>query len=398
MIKRLLVALIGVGAILLVLAPLGYLKYHAISSKLAAFAAYKPPPQTVSATAAKQLAWRKYSPTIGTLSAVKGVDVSSELAGKIVSIAFESGDDVQQGQLLVQLDDRQEQALLRQYQAQEALDKTIFERATALRKRNLNSRQDLDNAREQYKMAQAQVAQERAVIAKKTIRAPFSGITGIRQVNLGQYVTAGQAIVNLEQLDPLYLTFTLPQAQVSSVHLGQDIAIHVDAYPGREFTGKVTAINPAVNDQSRALQAQATVPNNDRLLRPGMFADVKVLADTGQKVTVVPATAISYSLYGDSVYVLTPTDGEASAAGGAAGNKAANAKSGSSTPANGASRIYTAKQVFVKTGEQRGDLVAVTGINPGTLVVTAGQIKLHSGSTATINNSADLSKLPELTP
>lgn len=395
--KRLPAALILVGLVIVFGGAFGFHFFKdAMIAK--ALAAYQPPPQTVSATAAKEVSWRPYSQAIGSLTAVNGVDVSSELAGKVVKIDFESGDKVRQGQLLVQLDDSQEQALLRQYQAQTALDKSTFERALALRKKNLNSKQDLDNAREQYEMSQAQVAQEQAVIAKKAIRAPFSGIVGIRQVNLGQYVTAGQSVVNLEQLDPLYVTFTLPQAEVPNLHLRQDVELDVDAYPNKTFAGKVTALDPAINDQSRTVQVQATIPNPDNQLRPGMFADIKVLADTSEQVTVVPATAINYSLYGDSVYVLTPQGGAGGSAPAATAAKGSTAAGGTSAAGPKTGQIYTAKEVFIKAGEQRGDLVAVTGIKPGDLVVTAGQIKLHSGASVTVNDSVDLEKIPELTP
>lgn len=386
--------LAGIG-ILIVFGIFGGIKACSVIPQLRALANFQPPPETVSATESKTVSWRPYVQAIGSVTAVNGVDVSSELAGKVVKIAFQSGDEVKQGALLVQLDDSQEQALLRQYQAQEALDNSNFERALALRKKNLNAKQDLDNAREQYEMAQAQVAQEQAVIAKKTIRAPFSGIVGIRQVNLGQYVSAGQVIVNIEQLDPLYVTFTLPQAEMPRLHLGQAVAVDVDAYPGQDFGGKITAINPAVSQQSRTVQVQATVPNPDRRLHPGMFASLKVLADQTEQKVVIPTTAISYSLYGDSVFVLEPET--AAKKGGAAPGAAPGTAAGKGT-AQGAPTIYTAKQVFVHTGEQRGDLVAVTGIKAGELIVTAGQLKLHNGSRAVVNNSVNLEKVPELTP
>ncbi|MGH8129112.1 MAG: efflux RND transporter periplasmic adaptor subunit, partial [Gammaproteobacteria bacterium] len=271
-----------------------------------ALANYRPPPATVSAAPAKSVEWRPYIQAIGTLTAVNGVDISSSIAGQVVKIDFQSGDEVKQGQLLVKLDTSQEQPLLKQYQAQAALNKGMYQRAEALRKKNLNSKQDLDTARANYESTQAQVAGEQAVIDKKTITAPFAGQVGIREVNLGQYIAAGTAIVNLEQLTPLYVTFTLPQSDVPKLHIGQDVAIDVDAYPKRDFAAKVTAINPAVNDQSRTVQVQATSSNADKLLRPGMFANLKVLAAKAEQEIVIPNTAINYSLYGNSVYVLEP--------------------------------------------------------------------------------------------
>jgi len=391
--KRWLYPVLAFVGIFLVFAVFGGIKFYSIMGMMKAFANAGPPKTTVSAAPARQAEWRPAIQAIGTLTAINGVNVSSELAGKVIGIDFESGDTVKQGQLLVQLDDTQEQALLRQYQAQEKLDKNNFDRALSLRKKNLNSRQDLDNARAQYEMSQAQVAQEKAVISKKAITAPFAGVVGIRQINLGQYLSAGTTIVNLEQLDPLFITFTLPQADVPRLHLKQDVEIRVDGYPDKTFNAKLTAINPAVSDQSRALQAQATVPNPDRLLRPGMFANLSVLSDSSDQVIVIPSTAVTYTLYGDSVYVLEPqkTPGAGSQTAGAA-------QTGAQGGAQNAQTVYTAKQVFIKTGQTRDGMVAVTGIKPGTLVVTAGQIKLHPGALAVIDNSVDLSKVPELTP
>lgn len=393
--KRWLYPVFAFIGILLVLGVFGGIKARSIMGMIKAYAHMKPPAIAVSATAAKPMSWRPSIQAIGSVTAVNGVDVSSELAGKVTSINFQSGDEVKKGQLLVQLDDAQEQALLQQYQAQAVLNKGKYERAQALRKKNLNSRQDLDTALANYQSAQAQVAQEKAVIAKKAIRAPFSGVVGIRQVNLGQYVNAGTTVVNLEQLNPLYVTFTLPQSDVPHLHVKQAVELTVDGYPGKTFKGTLTAINPAVNDQSRMLQAQATVPNPDHELHPGMFANVRVLGDTHQHVVAVPKTAITYTLYGDSVYVLNKQN--AAPAGTTAGAPAP-ATGGSSAGKGGEKTEYTAKQVFIQVGQTRNGLVAVTGIAPGTLVVTAGQIKLHPGATAVINNSVHLSKVPELTP
>ncbi len=399
--KRWLYPLSAFLGITLVFAVFGGIKACSIMGMMKAFANMKQPAVTVSAAPAKTVVWRPAIQAIGSITAVNGVDVSSELGGKVVDIKFQSGDEVKQGQLLVQLDDSQEQALLRQYQAQEKLNKNNFERALSLRKKNLNSKQDLDNARTQYEMSQAQVAQEQAVIAKKAIRAPFTGVVGIRQVNLGQYVNAGTAIVNLEQLDPLYVTFTLPQADVPKLHLKQDVELQVDGYPGKTFKGTLSAINPAVNSQSRMLQAQATVPNPQHQLRPGMFADIQVLGEQSKQVIAIPSTAITYSLYGDSVYVLEKQK-DGSPAAKTAASPGTTAKAATAGTAAGAATnshvVYSVKQIFVQVGQTRDGMVAVTGIKPGTLVVTAGQIKLHPGSTAVINNSVDLSKVPELTP
>jgi len=399
--KRWLYPVYAFIGILLFLGVFGGIKACSIMSMMKAFASMQPPPSSVSAAPAVQTAWRPAISAIGTVTAVNGVNVSNELAGKIVSIDFHSGDEVKKDQLLVQLDDSQEQALLKQYESQEKLNKSNYQRALSLRKKNLNSKQDLDNASTQYEMSQAQVAQEKAVIAKKAIRAPFAGIVGIRQVNLGQYLSDGTTIVNLEQLDPLYVTFTLPQADVSRLHLKQDVELTLDGYPGRTFTAKLSAINPAVSEQSRTMQAQATVPNPEHLLHPGMFANLRVLSDNSKQVVVIPRTAVIYTLYGDSVYVLETQKTQSPSSKTATGpGTAAMPAAGKTSP--GTSRnpktVYTARQVFVQVGDTRNGMIEVTGLKPGMLVVTAGQIKLHPGARAAIDNSVDLGKVPELTP
>ncbi|MGH8224705.1 MAG: efflux RND transporter periplasmic adaptor subunit [Gammaproteobacteria bacterium] len=385
--KRLAIAIV---ALLIIFG--GSIGFHFFKDAMIAkaLAGFRPPPATVSAAEATQVSWRPYMPAIGTLAAVNGVNVSNAIEGQVVKITFQSGDEVKQGQLLVQLADSQEQALLQQYQAQTVLNKGKYQRALALRKKNLNSKQDLDTAAADYKASQAQVAAEQAVIDKKSIRAPFDGLLGIRQVNLGQYVAVGATIVNLEQLTPLYVNFTLPQSALPELHIGQDVAIDVDAYLKQDFSAKITAIDPAVNDQSRTIQVQATSPNTDKLLRPGMFANLKVLADKSEENIVIPTTAIEYSLYGDSVYLLEPVS---QATGGAKSSAGATA-----SPQMGGQTVYTAKQVFVKPGAQRGNFVAVTGLKLGDKVVTAGQIKLHNGSQVLINNEIDLNKPRKLTP
>lgn len=393
--KRWLYPVLAFVGILVVFGVFGGIKACSVMGMLKAYANAKQPAVAVSATAAKPMQWRPRTQAIGSIAAVNGVDVSSELAGKVTAITFHSGDKVGQGQLLVQLDDSQEQALLKQYEAQEKLNENNYRRALSLSKKNLNSKQDLDNARTQYEMSQAQVAQEKAVIAKKAIRAPFAGVVGIRQVNLGQYLNAGTTVVNLEQLDPLFVNFTLPQADIGHLHVKQAVELTVDGYPGKRFSGTLTAINPAVDNQSRMLQAQATVPNPDHDLRPGMFANVAVLGDQTESVIAVPSTAVTYTLYGDSVYVLEKKD---KAPVGTTVSATAKASETASGAKNGGPVEYTAKQVFVKVGNTHDGMVAVTGIKPGELVVTAGQIKLHPGATAVINNSVDLSKVPELTP
>ncbi|MDN5863978.1 MAG: efflux RND transporter periplasmic adaptor subunit [Gammaproteobacteria bacterium] len=390
--KRIAIAFIG---ILIVLAIFAGIKACSIMGMIDAFANYRPPPTTVAASAAKQVQWRPYIEAIGTMEAVNGVHVSSAIAGKVVKIAFQSGEHVEKGALLVQLDASEEKAQLAQFQAQRNLAHGKYQRALAMHKKNLTSDQELDTARASYKGAVAQVAAITATIDKKSINAPFAGVLGIREVNLGQYLSPGTAIVNLVQLRPLFVTFTLPQGAVPELHPGQEVVLTLDAYPGKQFQGEVTAINPSLNHQSRTIEVQATISNQQELLHPGMFVNVRVLAKEAQKQVVIPTTAISYSLYGDTVYVLTPANGTP----GNAGKQAAPAAT-AKAPASGGGeqKVYVAKQVFVKAGTRRDKLVAVSGIDPGTMVVTAGQIKLHQGSRVVINNSIELTKERPLTP
>ncbi len=380
---------VGLFVVLVLVAVFGF---HALKGVMIkkAFAHFQLPPATVSITRAKKTEWTSYIETIGTLKAVNGVDVSSELAGKVIKISFKSGEKVRRGQLLVQLDDSQEQALLRQYQAQATLDKLNYQRALALRRKNLNSKQQLDQARGQYTMAAARVAAEQAVIAKKAIRAPFRGVLGIRQVNLGQYLQPGATIVNLEQLSPLHLDFTLPQADSPRVHRGQKVEIIINSFPNKTFFGLISAINPAVNVQSRTLAVQATLENRQDRLKPGMYAEIRIIGDTKQVHTVVPVTAITYSLYGDSVYVLTPEKSPPKTAALTRGKKRSPIR---------AKPVYIVKQVFVKTGQARGNWVSVSGIEPGEKIVTAGQLKLRSGARVVINNQENPLAIPrKLTP
>lgn len=387
--KRLAIAIVA-----LVIVFGGSLGFHFVKEAMIAkaLANYEPPPATVSATSSKTVHWRPFLEAIGTLSSINGVQISNDLAGKVEKIDFHSGDTVKQGDLLIQLDTSQEEAQLAQFESKLELNKVQYKRARTLRKKGLNSKESLDVARSNYKSAQAQVKAEKAIIAKMAIKAPFAGQLGIRQVNLGQYLSPGTTIVSLNQLKPLYVTFTLPQSELAKVHLDQKIAVDVDAYPDKDFSGKITAVSPAVNEKSRTLQAQATIPNDKKLLKPGMFATIKVLADESEEKVVVPQTAISYSLYGDTVYVLKPVS-EATA--GATASQAAQSSAGQGRAHKG-QKVYIAKQVFVKTSGQRGKLVAVSGIESGVKVVTAGQLKLHPDSRVVINNTIDLGKKRKL--
>jgi membrane fusion protein (multidrug efflux system) len=307
----------------------------------------------------------------GNLAAAQGVTVSNELAGSVAKIDFESGQHVQQGDLLVQLDVSTDEAQLRGLEAQAELNKISLERARELRATNANPQSDLDSAEAQYKQAVANVDNQRALIAKKTIRAPFTGRVGIRQVNLGQYLAAGAEIVTLQALDPIYVNFYLPEQDITDLRPDQAIRIAVEAYPGATFTGAISAVNAKVDDATHNIQVQATLRNADERLVPGMFATADVVLPRQDKFVTLPETAIVYNPYGNAVYVI-----EKPAEAGGAGP-------------------LIARQRFVQLGETRGDQVAVVkGVQVGDEIVTAGQLKLRNGSPVQIDNSVQLSSNP----
>ena len=358
-------------AIILVIGALVLIKVHQVREAIAAAQRNRPPPASVSTIKASVQDWQQRLHSVGSIVAVKGVTLSNELAGTIRQIAFESGDRVKQGALLVHLDTSTDEAQLHGLEAQAELARLSLDRARDLRKNQTNSQADLDAAQAQFDSAVAAVNGVKATIAKKVIRAPFSGELGIRLVNLGQYLPAGTPIVSLQALDPLYVNFTLPQQALRSLQIGQAVEMKVDTYPGRVFAGKITALNAQVDDATRNIEVQATLPNPDNLLRPGMFASVDVILAGHEPFVTLPQTAIVYNPYGDAVYVVTETK----------------------SPTGGTALI--ARQQFVKLGDTRGDQVAITkGVAAGDVVVTSGQIKLRNGIPVLINNSV----LPEDNP
>lgn len=327
-----------------------------------------PPPVTVSATHAKQQNWQPRIEAVGSLLAVQGVNIASEVAGKVEKILFESGQTVEKGELLIQLDDSAEQAQLPGARAQTKLARANLERAQQLIEQKLVSEEQLDNAKSQLQQAESALASLQATIAKKAIRAPFTGTLGIRQVDLGQYLAAGTQIVTLQALNALYADFTLPEQFLQRVQSGQTVEVTTSAYPGKTFAGKVTAVEVKLDPSTHNFAVRATLDNPDHLLRPGMFANITVLAGAPVAVVTVPNAAITYSLYGDSVYLIKEEVSE------------------------GASdAVLKAEQVFIRIGESRnGEVAILEGIKAGDHVVTAGQIKLRNGATVVINNSIPL--------
>ena len=312
---------------------------------------------------------------IGTAVAVQGVTVSADLPGTVERIAFESGKSVNAGDVLVELDTRQERAQLAAMEAQRDLARINFNRMQQLVKQGVIAQSEYDNVTAQQKATEAQVGEIRATIARKTIRAPFSGILGLRQVNLGQYLAAGEAIVPLQSLNPIYVNFGVPQQVAANVPVGRSLRVKSNDVGGSEFTGRVTAIDSVINEATRNVQVQATLTNPRGKLRPGMFVQVAVVTGAERPVIAVPASAINYAPYGDSVYVVSDLK----------------------DPSGKAYRGV--RQQFVKLEGARGDQVAViSGINPGDEVVTSGVFKLRNGAAVQVNNKVQPGNSPTPKP
>ncbi|WP_348671790.1 efflux RND transporter periplasmic adaptor subunit [uncultured Abyssibacter sp.] len=333
------------------------------------------PPVTVSSIVAEEAVWEPTIPTVGTLRAVNGVTVAAELAGVVENIAFDSGQSVQRGDLLVQLDTSTDRAELAALEAQLRLARAELKRQGELRRRGTNAQADLDSARANAEQLEARIQSQKAVISKKAIKAPFEGKVGIRRVDIGEFVGAGQGIVTLQQLDPMLVDFTVPERRLGDIESGQIVRLRVDSVPDTAFTGHITAIEPSVNQATRNFAVEARVDNQAGRLRPGQFVRVDVVQPQVERHVTLPATAISYSPYGDSVYLVT--EGQSRPDNGGEGE--------ASTEGDGKKK--TAKRVFVKVGDRRGDQVAVLeGVSAGDEVVTSGQLKLRDGSPLTINN------------
>ena len=344
---------------------LGYYKVGQIMGfvQLAKSGAFAPPPTAVTTTVAEKTQWQPTLETIGTVVAINGVTISTDLAGIVFKLAFDSGCQVKAGDLLVQLNTDQEQAQLAQAEAQRDWTQITLTRNQDLLAKRTVSQSDFDSATAQFHQAQATVDQYKAVIARKTLRAPFAGIVGIRQVNLGQYLNTGDPVVTLQSFDPIYVNFSLPQQNLSQITVGQAVEITVDAYGDKLFKGRLTAINSLVDQNSRNVQIQATLPNSDTQLRPGMYAKVKVVLPETQEVVAIPTSSIHYAPYGDSVFIVSDLKSQ-----------------------DGKTYKGVTEQ-FVKLGQSKGDLTAiVSGLKVGDEVVTSGVFRLRSGGAIIVNN------------
>lgn len=360
MAKRLILMLVCVAALL---GGLGFVKYRQIETAIAAGANFAPPPTSVTTVVAKRETWPSTLEVIGTAEAIQGVTVSADLPGTVDKIHFESGQSVHEGDILVELDTRQERAQLANWEAQRDLAHIQFGRSEQLEKAGVISKSDYDNSAAQQKVTEAQVGDTKAAIARKTIRAPFSGILGIRQISLGQYLAAGQAIVSLQALNPIYVNFGVPQQDTPKVSIGRNLRVTNADLPGLGFSGKVTALDSVVNEQTRNIQVQATFQNPSGKLRPGMFVQVELPLGKPRDVIPLPASAINYAPYGDSVYVVTEMKDQK-------GNS-----------------YRGVKQQVVRIEGSRGDQVAiVSGVNPGDEVVSAGVFRLRNAAPVLVNN------------
>jgi membrane fusion protein, multidrug efflux system len=368
--KNVIKAAIGVLAIFAVLAGIKALQIVKMTSS----GGGGMPPTTVTSAEVKQEHWAPLLSAVGSVSAVQGAMISSELAGVVAEVGFESGAIVKKGDLLVRLDTSVEEAQLHAADADTELARADVERARDLAARKVISKAELDAAEAKFKQKSATTDNMRAMIAKKTMQAPFDGIAGIRVVNVGQMVKAGDQIVPLQSLDPVYVDFALPQQRLAELSTGLEVHMQTDAFPGRVFQGSLTAINSAVDMATRNISLQATLPNPEHLLRPGMFAKVDVVLPRKEPVLVIPATAIAYAPYGDSVFVI---------------DKKKDPKSGKES--------QVIRQQFIRTGETRGDFVTVTqGLKAGETVVSSGVFKLRNGMPVVINN--ELAPKPQVNP
>ena len=326
----------------------------------------KPGPSTVSTVKISEQAWQPSLSAVGTLRAAKGADLAMDVSGLVTEVNLRSGEDVGKGQPLLQLRDGDDVAQLQQLQANAQLSRVTLDRARQQLAAQAISKANFDSADADYKARQAAVAQQKVVVEKKQLRAPFAGRAGIITLSPGAYLSAGTAVVTLQQLDPLLVDFSVPQSELGRLQVGQHVDLTLDAYPGKTFSAELSAISPKVEPNTRNVQVEATVPNHDKGLTPGMFARVSVDVGSKQQQLTLPQAAVVYNPYGDTVYVVQPAKGKDD---------------------KGKPLPPTVKQTFVTVGETRGDQVAILkGIGSGTVVVTSGQIKLKNDAPIAIDN------------
>ena len=373
MTKRMVFMLIAVGVVLGGVFGFQAFKNAMIKKFMSAMAA---PPQTVSTATAAMQEWQPRIEAVGSLRAVNGADLSFEVPGIVKEIHFTSGDDVAAGNILVTLRSDDDMGKLAALQATAELSEINYQRDQQQFKIKAVSQATLDADAANLKNAKAQVAEQQAVVDKKTLRAPFAGHLGVRAVDVGQYIGAGTTVVTLQALDPIYVDFFVPQQALNQIRIEQELTLKIDTYPNRDFTGTITAINPKVNSATRNVQVRATLNNPDRRLLPGMYATAVIAAGSKQHYVTLPQTAVAYNPYGETVYVVDDKGKDA----------------------NGQPQLV-ARQTFITAGPTRGDQVAImSGVDEGQTVVIAGQMKLHNGSPVVVDNTirptADANPMP----
>jgi len=372
MVLRLVIMLICVGVLFFLVFGFGVFRSIMIGRFLATLSN---PPQTIATVQAQSTPWQSALNSVGSVVAINGANLSAEVGGIVDTIDFQSGDDVKTGQLLLTLRANNDPAVLAQLQATAKLDEITYQRDVKQFGADAVSQATVDTDRATLAAAQAQVQAQQATMAEKQVKAPFAGRLGIRQVDLGQYLAAGTQIVTLQQLDPLYIDFYLPQQALAQISTGQAVNIGIDAYPDKTFQGTISAINSAVDTTTRTVQVRATLQNPDLLLRPGMFGTVTVNVGQPKNLVTLPLTAVAYNSFGDTVFIVTH-----------------------GKDAKGKDELV-ANQAFVVLGDTRGDQVAVlNGVKQGDQVVSAGQIKLKNGSVVLINNSIQPTNNPNPNP
>jgi membrane fusion protein (multidrug efflux system) len=363
------------AAVTVLVSVLGTVKFRQIQAAIAEASSFQPPPEAVTTVVAREEAWPETLHAIGSVAAVQGVTVSADLPGLVERIAIDSGRMVRAGEVLVQLDARQEKAQLAAALAQLELDRLNLERARGLADEGIVSRADYDRASAEHKQAEARVGEIRAAIERKTIRAPFAGMLGIRQVNLGQYLAGGDPVVPLQSLDPIFVNFTVPQQEVGRLRVGGEVRVTLEAQKDVPFAGRITAVNSVVDEATRNVQVQATFANPEGRLRPGMFVETEIGLGGSRQVVALPASAINYAPYGDSVFIVEQVQGP-----------------------NGQS-YRGARQQVVKLGGAMGDQVAVlSGVVAGAEVVSSGVFKLRNGAAVRVENTVQPANDPAPQP
>ncbi|HUL71881.1 MAG TPA: efflux RND transporter periplasmic adaptor subunit [Vicinamibacterales bacterium] len=343
---------------------LGVVKFKQVQAMIAQGAAFQPPPEAVTTVVANEEQWPSTLTAVGTVAAVQGVTVAADLPGTVDRVAFDSGRTVEAGEVLVELDTRQERAQLAAAEADRDLARVNFDRMEGLLNEAVISKAEYDRAASTRKQTEARVGEINAVIARKTIRAPFTGVLGIRQVNRGQYLKAGDPIVVLQSLNPIYVDFDVPQQDAEKMRVGRTVRVSAKDVGTAPFEGRVTALDSVVDPETRNVKIEATLANPAGLLRPGMFVDVEAAAGADRPVIALPASAISYAPFGDSVFIVTELKGPDGQA------------------------YKGVRQQFVKVGGSRGDQVAVlSGVQPKDEVATSGLFKLRTGVAVLVNNS-----------